>query len=342
MAFKISILNAQNDSSKIIYSAYAEIYYSFDFLQPANRQKPDFIYNHKRHNEININLLLAKAAYSNKNTRANVALMAGTYAQYNLSNEPNWAQLINEANIGIKLAKNYNLWVDAGVLPSHIGFETVFSADCFTLTRSIVAENSPYFETGAKLSYTTKNNKLNLTFLLLNGWQKIGKQLGVSKPSIGVQLMYKPVQNFVLNYSNFLGSLIQSNINTQRQYHNLYAQYDANKKLSIIIGLDIGNDKNTVIYNSTWLAPIAQLKYNVKQNITVACRAEYFNDAKETISSTNLGNGFKVFGVSGNINYKITPKIFCSFEAKNYTSATAIFNSSLNNFSVTSALQVKL
>ncbi len=47
---------AQNDSLKnLTFNAYAELYYSYDFAKPANHEKPDFIYNHKRHNEINAN-----------------------------------------------------------------------------------------------------------------------------------------------------------------------------------------------------------------------------------------------------------------------------------------------
>ncbi len=41
-------------------------------------------------------------------------------------------------------------------MPSHIGFESAVGSDCWNLTRSILAENSPYFESGIKLNYTNK------------------------------------------------------------------------------------------------------------------------------------------------------------------------------------------
>ena len=82
--------------------------------------------------------------------------MLGNYAQYNLSAETNWAQFIYNANIGIKLSKKNNLWLDAGLMPSHIGAESAISDDCWSLTRSLSAENSPYYETGIKLNYTSK------------------------------------------------------------------------------------------------------------------------------------------------------------------------------------------
>jgi hypothetical protein len=80
---------------------------------------------------------------------------------------------IYEANVGVKISKHKNLWIDAGILPSHIGFESAVSKDCFTLTRSMQAENSPYFESGAKISYTSDNGKWFVSGLVLNGWQRI-------------------------------------------------------------------------------------------------------------------------------------------------------------------------
>jgi hypothetical protein len=83
--------------------------------------------------------------------------MIGNYAQYNLLTEPTWAQFIYEANVGFKISRKQNVWLDAGIMPSHIGFESAVSADCWTLTRSILAENSPYYETGVKISYTNQS-----------------------------------------------------------------------------------------------------------------------------------------------------------------------------------------
>ena len=93
--FTVSLALAQDTLvSKLSFNAYGEIYYSDDFSNPANHEKSNFIYNHKRHNEINANLILFKLAYLDKKVRANLGLMAGNYAQYNLSSEPTWAQFI--------------------------------------------------------------------------------------------------------------------------------------------------------------------------------------------------------------------------------------------------------
>ena len=92
---------SQNDSiSKIRLSGYLETYYSYDFSNPFNNEKPDFNYNYKKHNQLNINLAFIKASFQNKQLRSNLALMTGNYAMYNLSTEPNWAKPLLEANVG--------------------------------------------------------------------------------------------------------------------------------------------------------------------------------------------------------------------------------------------------
>lgn len=48
---------SQNDSvRKIQLTGYLESYYSYDFSRPINHEKPDFNYNYKKHNQLNINL----------------------------------------------------------------------------------------------------------------------------------------------------------------------------------------------------------------------------------------------------------------------------------------------
>jgi hypothetical protein len=82
-------------------------------------------------------------------------------------------------------------------MPSHIGFESAISKDCFTLTRSILADNSPYFESGAKISYSSDNGKWFVSGLVLNGWQRIQRVNGNSTVAFGHQLTYRPTEKLL-------------------------------------------------------------------------------------------------------------------------------------------------
>lgn len=334
---------SQNDSlKKLNFSAYGELYYSYDFSNPQNHEKSNFLYNHKRHNELSANLILLKANYLDKNYRANLGLMAGNYAQYNLSSEPTWAQFIYEVNIGVKLSQKQNIWLDAGIMPSHIGFESAVSADCWTLTRSLLAENSPYYETGIKLSYTSKNEKLNLSALYLNGWQKISKPNYIQKPSFGTQINYKLSKKLLLNYSTFFGTDKPDSINSIRQFHNFYLQYEPTNKFGIIAGFDIGRDKFNPTTYGTWYSPVLIIKQSINEKTRIAIRGEYYSDPKQIIITTGTTNGFQTFGFSSNLDYDLNDKIKCRIEGKMFQSKDKIFVNEINNYSITTNMTIKL
>jgi hypothetical protein len=342
--FQTTFSAAQNDTvNKLTFSGYGELYYSYDFAKPQNHEKEKFFYNHKRHNEINANLIIVKATYSDKTSRANLGLMTGNYAQYNLSSEPTWAQFIYEANMGVKLSKKYNLWLDAGIMPSHIGFESAVSADCWTLTRSILAENSPYYETGLKMSFTNKKENLNLAFLVLNGWQRVKKPDDIQKPSFGMQVNYKPTEMLTLNYSNFIGTDKADSLKSVRTFHNFYVQFDPKKKIGLIAGFDVGTDKYNATDYGIWFSPVLIVRYALNDKMKIALRGEYYNDKDHIIISTNSSNGFQVLGLSANFDYKINEKLQFRIEGKKLSSTNAVFqNNKTDNYSLTTNLTIKL
>jgi len=159
------------------------VYYSYDFGNPANHERPSFFYNFNRHNEANLDLGFINASYTSKNVRANFGLMAGTYAQYNLSAEQSMLRNLWQANVGVKLSGKKNFWLDAGVFPSHIGFESAVGKSCDALTRCIIGDNTPFYESGIKIGYTSDNSKWFLSGLVINGWQRIARVHGNNTPA---------------------------------------------------------------------------------------------------------------------------------------------------------------
>lgn len=329
---------------KLTFSAYAEFYYSYDFSNPPNNEKQNFLYNHKRHNQLNANLLLARANYYSKIIRANIGIMAGNYPYYNLSSEPAWAKPIYEANLGIKLFNQKNIWVDAGVFPSHIGFESAISADCWTLTRSVLAENSPYYESGVKVSYTAKNERIFLSALYLNGWQKIQRPSAIRQPSFGLQATLKPSSKIMLNYSNFIGTDKPDSVKAFRHFHNFYLQFEPTQNFGIIAGFDIGFEKTLNNPYSNWYSPVIIVKQRISNNMSVALRAEYYNDKEEVIIITQTPNGFRIYGFSTNFDYNLTPKMKLRIEGKWYNARDRIFanNTAQNNHTITTNFTIKL
>ena len=102
---------AQTDSitNPLKISGYVDVYYSYDFGNPSDHNRPGFMYAYNRHNEVSLHLGLIKAAYTTDNVRANLAFMVGTYPNANLAAEPGVLKNIYEANIGVKISKTKNL-----------------------------------------------------------------------------------------------------------------------------------------------------------------------------------------------------------------------------------------
>lgn len=336
---------AQVDTSKsnFSFSGYAEIYYCYDFNEPANHLRPNFIYSHNRHNEFNLNLGFVKASYSKNNLRANVALASGTYVNANYSAEPGVLKNIYESNVGVKLSEKKNLWIDAGVFSSHIGFESAISKDCWTLTRSILADNSPYYESGLKLTYISDSSKWLFSALLLNGWQRIQRLDGNNTPAFGSQITYTPNPKITLNYSTFIGNENPDTAIQMRYFHNFYGIFHFSNKFHITAGFDYGMEqksKGSNKYNS-WYSPVLILKLVLNEKWSLSGRGEYYSDKNGVIISTGTSNGFQTMGFSINIDYKLAENAVWRIEGRSLISRDDIFtkNTSLvnrNNFITTS------
>jgi hypothetical protein len=100
----------------------AQAYYAFDFNNPTSKEMPNWIYAYGRHNEIGLNYIGFN--YAASRLRSQLALATGNYMQRNYAAEPPLLRNLLEANIDFKVVKNYNLWLDIGVMPSYIGFES--------------------------------------------------------------------------------------------------------------------------------------------------------------------------------------------------------------------------
>ena len=342
-------LSAQDTSTQISnfrWSVFADVYYSYDFNKPSNHVKPSFLFNHNRHNEFNLNLTLIKVSYNAARARANVGLMAGTYPQYNLSAELELLRHVYEANAGIKISKDNNLWIDAGIMPSHIGYESAIAKDNWTLTRSIAAENSPYYEAGARITFTTKNGKVAISGMLLNGWQRIQRPKANNTPAWGTQLTIKPNDKTTLNWSTFIGSDKPDSLKQWRYFNNLYGIFQFNNKLGLTLGFDIGQEQVSKGSSKlhTWYTPTIVIRFTPANTWAIAARGEYYSDKNAVIMATGTANGFKTFGASVNIDRKINDNFWWRTEIRTLHSEDAIFqkrnSGTKNNTTITTSLAI--
>ncbi|MEN2282595.1 porin [Algoriphagus sp. SE2] len=344
-------MSAQVDSSwqqkpQINILGFADVFYVYDFNQPSSPERQPFLYNHNRHNEFNLNLGLVKFNLEHKKYRANLALQTGTYANDNYAAEPGVLKNIFEANVGISLNRENSLWLDAGVLPSHIGFESAISMDNMTLTRSLLAENSPYFLSGAKLTFNP-NEKWELAALIVNGWQRIQRLEGNSLPSFGTQIKFSASENVTINWSTFLGTDDPDSTRRMRYFNDLYGLFQLTEKINLITGFDFGfqqTSKGNTNYN-LWFSPIIIGQYKIDKTWKMALRAEYYQDKTGIIIPTDTVNGFLTRGLSLNIDYSPVQNIACRLEGRWLHSKDQVFEtkttSSNNNYIIGTSIAIK-
>lgn len=327
-------------------SGFTDLYYVEDYNDPVSDRRQPFLYNHNRHDEPNINLALLQIGVEDSGYRAHLGVHTGTYSTDNYANEKGLAQHIYEANIGMALNDAGTLWIDGGVFSSFIGFESAVSMDNWTLTRSLAAENSPYFFTGAKITYTP-NEKWLFLGAIVNGWQRINTVEGNTHPSFGTQIQYTPTKDVTLNWSTFVGSDDPDATRRMRYFNNLYAMVRLTEKVGVIGGFDIGyqqKEKGSSGYDR-WCTPVVIGQYRYSRELAAALRAEYYEDRKGVIISTQHPNGFKTFASSINLDYTPHPRIATRIEGRWLKSGDPLFEGregmNKENFFIGASLALK-
>ncbi|HMY35006.1 MAG TPA: porin [bacterium] len=330
---------AQNNIPEWSWSGFVDAYYGYDFSKPVSGDRPGFLYNHTRHNEFNVNLALLRVQAKYDEAYARVGIMAGTYAQSNLSAEPATYQHLYEAYTGIQI--NAKTSLEVGLFGSHIGWESAVSKDNWTLSRSLAAENSPYYLSGVKATYSL-SEKWTFAAVVCNGWQRIYRSSKNVTPAMGTQIVYKPSDRLTINYSTFVGNDKADSTRQWRYFDNAYAIWQVNPKLGITTGVDFGAEqksKGSSKYN-TWLTWAIITRYMLNDMWSVAVRAEQFLDKNQVIVSTGTVHGFQTLGLSANLDYALTKQSVLRIEGRQLQSRDAIFSGETSNLSVLSSLAI--
>jgi hypothetical protein len=240
--------SASKDSFAV--QLFAEVYASSIPNRPFNNTRPGFFYNYTKANEAGVNLALARMHYTSNRFRTNLGVIAGDYQKANLAGENGIARYIYEFNAGYKLSKKEDIWLDAGVLPSHIGIESPLGISNRTATRSIVADNSPYYETGIRVTYIP-NEHWNFALLTLNGWQRISAPLDQLGANWGMQVRYAPSSSVSFNSSSFIGKVESNQKMLTRIYSNLFSTIRMNERSELTLGWDFGMQTSSISSSQT-------------------------------------------------------------------------------------------
>lgn len=301
---------------------FLDVYYGHHFRAGASQRRPSFLYNHTTTDEPAVNLALLQADVMGGWYRASVGIMAGTYAEENLATEPELLQHLWEGYVGLALDQDRTIWLDLGVFTSHIGFESAISADNPTLGRSLMAENSPYYLTGGRLTWKP-NDEWEFAALVVNGWQRMEPLEGNRLPSFGTKVAWKPHDRLSLNWSTYVGSELADEERRMRYFNNFFAQWTISPSLTLFSGVDIGWQENELRGYDTWWSPNMILRWEMNHHWTAAFRVEKYLDPHEVIVA--LPGGTELTGASAHLDRRISEHVLLRWELRYLHNDTPAF-----------------
>lgn len=324
-------------TNPLTFYGFADAYFGYDFNNDHTQERPGFLYSHDRQNEFAVNNAILGMRYQDDNVRGAIGIHAGSYVTANYAAEDQVFKHLYEAYAGFRPFPK--AWLDVGILGSHIGFESAISKDNWTLTRSLMAENSPYYQAGARLTYEV-DPKLTLTGLVLNGWQNL-RENNQGK-ALGTQIQWKPTAKLLINSSTFYGNeQPRDSVRRHRYFHDFYVSYAATNRLALALVFDVGKQQahrpasTSAEKYDTWHAGAAVVRYKLADKWTTALRGEYYKAERGVIigsyaPAVGSPNAF-VRGGSLGLDYAPTGNVLVRLEGRVLNAADKVFFDSNGN-----------
>jgi hypothetical protein len=264
----------QSDTLRYTFGAYVETYYGHGFASPQSKEKSAIFYNHTSLNRPAINLGLLEFSASKSKWTFRGDFMVGTYSQKNLASEPGVLKHIYQLNAQVQLAPTHQLIL--GIMPSHIGLESAKNWENPSFSRSYIAENSPYYETGLAWSYSP-TQQMNVKVLALTGWQTMHR----FRPALGTQITIENAKGIRFNSSGFVGDEGKG----LRVFFDNYMLIPISNRFNASISSDFGVESGKI-----WHGGAAFLTWKAKPSLKFTGRLEYYNDLHAIILAEALSD----------------------------------------------------
>ncbi len=321
---------AAHDTTKVAFGGFVDSYYAYDFNHPRTLDRP-FTTQAARHDEFNINLAFVEAVLSGSRVHGRFAAQFGTSVQANYASEPRLGTLsgpdvsrfIQEAYAGYQLTPA--LWIDAGVFFSPFGSENWISRDNWTYTRSFIADNSPYYESGVRATWQATPT-LSAQLHVINGWQNISETN--SDKSLGARIDYTPRSDVDFAYDAYLGNDQPDSVPSRlRVWQEAIVQVKPTSRLQLRGTFDYGVQKRPASIGGSgyWNGWAAIARYQLSGLAALGGRLERYSDPEQIIVTTGLPYGLRVAGESVNIDISPAPRILWRTELRALRAQDPIF-----------------
>ena len=329
---------APGDTSiRVTFGAFVDGYFAWDFGRPASFDRSfaggtPFTTQPARHDEFNVNLAYVEAKVDGSSVRGRLAFQTGTSVQSNYAGEPTkgqvsgpvLARLLQEAVAGVKHAPN--LWVAGDIDVTHLGREGWVSRDDPVYTRSLVADYSPYYQSGVKLTWTP-TPRLIAQLDVVNGWQNVSENN--TGKGAGVRLDYALTPGATASYYNFFSD---ETGNRLRTFNGVGAR--ATVGPATLLGeVDVGTQARSSASGgtATWYGYTALARVALWRSVALSGRVERYDDRDQVIVATGsaapgVANGpFRAHGASVGLDVTPQRRVLWRTELRGFRNRTAIF-----------------
>jgi hypothetical protein len=313
--------------TRVAIGAFVDGYYAWDAGRP---RAFDRLYTTQpaRHNEFNVNLAFVEAVLTGERVRGRLALQAGTAVQSNYFAEPQVGAVsggvlsrnIQEATVGVRL--HPRLWLDGGIYFSYVGLEGWISRDNPTYTRSLVADYTPYYLSGAKLTWQASRT-VSAQLHLMNGWQNVSETN--ADKAVGTRIDWTPRPSVLLGWATFVGNEQADSLPRRvRLLSQLLGRWTPpGWELSGV--LDLGRQGRPGGGGDTWTGSTWIARRTIAPGVKVVGRVEHLFDRRQVLVVTGSPGGFRTTGASLGLDVSPQPPVLWRTEVRSFRSGDAIW-----------------
>ncbi len=277
-----------------------------------------------RANQLALNLAALDVALDPKPVGFHVVAVAGTGTDVVHAAElhPNDVRYVYQASVAYTLNVGRGILFEAGIQPSHVGYEGFFSKDNWSYTRGWMGEFSPYYQTGLKVA-TSFDDHWSGQLWIVNGWQVV--EDNNSGKSFGTQLAYATDKaGFTVN--TFFGPELPDDSSHWRSFVDLVGTWKISPKVNAAASVDLGRQTRPQAAAANWQGASVWLRVlpgnssssSRSSSSAFALRVEYFHDPDAAVSplSQNLFSSTLTF------EFRPHPQLILKVEAR-YDRSTA-------------------
>lgn len=276
---------------------FVDVYYAYSTNDP--RREPELGENFipftgtsaKRHDRFDLNLAAIELSAPPEPVGFNLAAVYGTATQVVHQGEPDGDgdiddvsafDLIYKASVVVKAPVGRGLLFEAGIAPSHIGFEGLYSKDNWNYTRAWVGELSPYYQMGVSAGYSF-TDQISAKLFLLNGWQIVSENNDAK--AFGSQIAWSS-DLFSISFNTFAGPELPDNSRDWRYFGDIVAVLRPTEELSFAAQVDLGYQAfpHSDREDATWHGYALFARAAVTDWLAFALRGEIFRDPENGIS----------------------------------------------------------